>query len=230
MTEPPVPGKSVQVGRLRLQFPAISPDNRKVARTEQPFDPTSWSGALIVMLAITAVLYVIQIVNSALSYRLDRYGLHARTARGLEGIVTAPFLHTTWWHLISNTPTFVVLGWLVLLAGVRGWLIVSGSVLVLGGIATWVAAPEGLIVGSTCLTFGWLGYLLARAIFSRRIIWILAAIVVVSFFSGLLGGLLPGTRSGEFWQAHLCYFLAGFAVGWLLHPRSARKRSRPAVS
>jgi membrane associated rhomboid family serine protease len=223
-------GKAFQLGRLKLQFPAVSPENRKVDRDEPPFDPTSWSGGLIVMAVVAAVLYVIQIVNEAMSNHLQRHGLHPRTVRGLEGIVTGPFLHTGWWQLISNTPTFIVLGWVVLMAGVRGWFIVTGSVVVLGGVLTWLVAPQGLIVGASAFTFGWLGYLLARAVFSRKIVWILAAIVVVSFFSGLLGGLLPGTKSGEFWQAHLCYFVAGIAIAWALHPRSARKRAKPAVS
>jgi membrane associated rhomboid family serine protease len=228
----PERGKSVQLGRLRLQFPAISPENRKSDRDEPPFDPTSWSGALFVMIALTAVLYVVQIVNGADGQRLDRFGLRPRTLRGLEGIVTQPFLHSSWWQLISNTPTFIVLGWAVLLAGVRGWLIVTGLVMLVGGLATWLVASSDLRLdsGSTVLVFGWLGYLLARAIFSRRIVWIFIAIVIASFFSGLFGGLLPGLRSGESWVAHLCAFGAGIGAGWLLHPRQARKRQRPAVS
>jgi membrane associated rhomboid family serine protease len=224
------PGKAVQIGRLRLQFPAISPENRKQDRDEPPFDPTTWSGALIVMVAFAAVLYVVQIVNAADSQRLDRFGLRPRTLRGLEGVVTAPFLNSTWWHLVSNTPTFLVLGWAVLLAGVRGWLIVSGFVIVVGGLATWLVAPSGIIVGSSALVFGWLGYLLARAVFSRRIVWIFIAIVIAAFFSGLFGGLLPGVHSGESWEAHLCGFIAGIVSGALLHPRRKSKRPRPAVS
>ena len=80
-----------------------------------------------------------------------------------------PFLHTDWWHLISNSPTFIVLGWAVLLAGVRSWAIVTAFVVVVGGLATWLVAPSGLIVGSSAVIFGWLGYLLARAFFSRKV-------------------------------------------------------------
>jgi membrane associated rhomboid family serine protease len=228
--EPQEQGKALQVGRLRLQFPAVSETNKRGSKSEAPFDPTSWSGALIVMLAVTAVLYIVELIDALNSHHLDRYGLRPRTVRGLEGIVTTPFLHQDWWHLISNTPTFVVLGWVVLLSGIRGWLIVTGMVMLLGGLATWLVAPSGLILGASGLMFGWLGYLLARAVFSRKIVWILAAVVIASFFSGLFGGLLPGLHSGESWQAHVFGFLAGILTGWLLHPRGARKRKRPAVS
>src|ERR1700744_3621242 len=153
MTQPPgsapEPGKSFQVGRLRLQLPAVSPENRKSSKAERAFDPRSWSGALIIMIGITAILYIVEIVDAASSHHLDRYGMHPRTLQGLQGIVTMPFLHSTWWHLVSNPPTFLVLGWVVLLSGLRGWLTVTGLVMLLGGAATWVVAPSGLILGAS---------------------------------------------------------------------------------
>jgi membrane associated rhomboid family serine protease len=75
-----------------------------------------------------------------------------------------------------------------------------------------------------------LGYLLARAVFSRRIVWIFIAVVIAAFFSGLFGGLLPGVHSGESWEAHVCGFLTGIGAGWALHPRRKSKPARPAVS
>ena len=39
--------------------------------------------------------------------------------------------------------------------------------------------------------FGWLGYLLARAYFSRRLKWIVTALALLIFFGTFLGQLLP---------------------------------------
>ena len=91
---------------------------------------------------------------------------------GLWGVLFSPFLHASWWHLISNTAPFIALGWAVLLSGVRTWLVVTAIVILVGGFATWLVAPSGLIVGASGLVFGWLGYLIARAVFSRRLMWI----------------------------------------------------------
>jgi membrane associated rhomboid family serine protease len=120
-----------------------------------------------------------------------------------------------------------------MLSGVRTWLIVTGLVAVVGGVATWLIAPSGLILGCSGLVFGWLGYLLARAYFTRRIMWILGAALVAFFFSGLFAGLLPSINSRSSWQAHVCSFVAGVAAGWVLHPRRARatkQRTRPETA
>ena len=189
------------------------------AGTEPPFDPSSWSGALIVMFGVTAVLWVIQIVNAENHYSLDRFGLRPRRVDGLWGIVTEPFLHASYGHLFSNTIPLVMIGWVLLLSGVRAWLTVSALALALGGLATWLVAPAGVIVGASGLIFGWLGYLIARAYFSRRLRWILVAVLVLFFGGTLLTGLLPSFNSQVSWQAHVCGFGAGILAGAVLHPR-----------
>jgi membrane associated rhomboid family serine protease len=207
-----------------------------IAPAKGRFDPTSWSGALILMVFAGAILWVIQAVNAGDDYRLNRFGLRPRHVDGLWGVVTAPFLHASWGHLLSNTVPFVMIGWIVLLAGVQAWFMVTGLVIVTSGIATWLVAPNGLIVGVSGLVFGWLGYLLARAYFSRSFKSILVAVVVLVFFGTLLAGLLPTVNSDVSWQGHVCGFAAGVLAGALLHPRKPRnqptKRLRrgPAVS
>jgi membrane associated rhomboid family serine protease len=195
------------------------------------FDPTSWGGALIVMAVFAAVLYVVELADVATSHHLDRFGIRPREVDGLWGVLGAPFLHASWWHLLSNTGPFVLLGWAVLLSGVRSWLVVTVVVIVVGGFATWLVAPSGLIVGASGLIFGWLGYLIARAVFSRRLLWILGAVLAVFFFGGLFSGLLPSAGRDVSWQGHVCGFAAGVLAGWLLHQRDREpRRPRPPVS
>lgn len=202
------------------------------ARTEPPFDPQSWSGALIVMLGFAALLWVVQILNASDGYDFDRYGMRPREVDGLWGIVTMPFLHSSYGHLLSNTVPLIAIGWVVLLSGLRTWGTVTAIVIVGGGVLTWLVAPQGVIVGASGLIFGWLGYLLARAYFARTIKWIMVAIVVLVFFGSLLLGIFPSLHSESSWQAHLCGFAAGVGAGALLHPRGGgtRQLRRPAVS
>jgi membrane associated rhomboid family serine protease len=211
----------VSPGRL----PEWLPGRRDTAdeRREPPFDPASWSGALITMCALAAVLWVVQIVNASGDYSLNRFGLRPRQVDGLWGVLTEPFLHRSYGHMFSDTLPLVAIGWALLLSGVRTWLIVTGSVLVLSGLAAWLVAPSGLVVGTSALIFGWMGYLLARAYFSRKIKWILTAVLVLFFFGTLLASLLPSFDSNVPWQVHACGFLSGIVVGALLHPGGTRR-------
>lgn len=197
------------------------------ATSEPPFDPSSWTGALIVMTLVTALLWGIQIANANHDYSFNRFGLKPRELDGLWGVVTMPFLHESYGHLLSNSVPLFAIGWALLLSGMRVFLFVTGVVIVLGGIATWIVGPSDvIIVGASGMIFGWLGYLLARAYFSRRLKWIFTAIALLVFFGTLLGSLLPTVDARISWQSHVCGFLAGVFVGWLLHPRQREGAQR----
>lgn len=215
-----------------MTFPIGSEEPTRREKAEPPLDPTSWSGALIIMCAVGALLWIIQIANASDGYDFDRYGLRPRDASGLWGLVTMPFLHGSYQHMYSNTVPLIAIGWILLLSGLRNWLTVTAIVVVGGGLLTWLVAPSGLIVGASGMIFGWLGYLLARAWFSRQFKWIVVAVLVLFFFGTLLFGLFPTLKSGVSWQAHVCGFVAGVGAGALLHPRGGETRlvRRSAVS
>ena len=179
------------------------------------------------MVSVGALLWIIEAVNAANNYSLDRFGLRPRRIDGLWGVLTEPFLHASYHHLFSNTVPLIMVGWVLMLSGVRTWLIVTGIVIVLGGLATWLVAPSGIIVGASGLIFGWLGYLLARAYFSRKLRWIIVAVLVLFFFGTLLSNLLPSFDSQVSWQSHVCGFGAGIVAGAVLHPRRARTPAQP---
>lgn len=185
------------------------------------------------MVAIGALLWVVQFVNAADGYGLDRFGLKPREVDGLWGVATMPFLHESFAHLLSNTIPLIAVGWVLLLSGLRTWLTVTAIVVVVGGLLTWLVGPaNSVIVGASGMIFGWLGYLLARAYFSRKLKWIVVAVLVLIFFGTLLFGMLPSINSNVSWQAHVCGFVAGIGAGALLHPRGGETRlaRRPAVS
>ena len=189
------------------------------------FDPQSWSGALAIMAALAGVLWVVEIVNIVDDYSLDRFGLKPRVVDGLDGVITMPLLHAGAGHLLANTFPFIIIGWMVLIGGVREFLLATAVIVVGGGLATWLVGPSGTVVGASALVFGWLGYLLARAYFARKLTWIIAGVFALFSFGGLFGGLLPSVRSGVAWQAHLCGLVAGIAAGWVLHPRKGSARA-----
>jgi membrane associated rhomboid family serine protease len=189
------------------------------------FDPQTWTGALSIMVAAGALLWAIEIVNVITGYALNRHGMHPRSLRGLEGIVTMPFLHTNALHLLADIFPFIIIGWMALVGGGREFVITTALVVFGGGVATWAVGPDRTIVGSSALVFGWLAYLLGRAYFARRIVWILGAAFAIFFFGGLFGGLVPTVHSDVAWQANVCGFAAGVGAAWWLHPRKGSTRA-----
>jgi membrane associated rhomboid family serine protease len=202
-----------------------SPSDQSDKSRRFSFRPDSWSGAFMIMCALLGVLWVIEAFNAGSGGRLVRFGLKPREVDGLDGVLTAPFLHVSASHLLANSIPFLGLGWLVLTSGLAKWLQTSAIVMVVGGLFTWLVAPHGVIVGASGLVFGWLGYLIARAWFSRKFAWIIIAAGAAAFFSSMFTGLFPGQPHVS-WQAHIGGAVGGVAAGWLLTEKKARRKPK----
>ena len=180
--------------------------------------------AALVMLGLLAWLWLVEVVDTVLGGRLDGFGIQAQELDGLPGIFAAPFLHGGFQHLISNSLPFAVLGFLVLLGGVARWLLSSLISIVSSGLAAWLLTPaDVIIVGASGLIFGWLTYLIARGVWSRRAGQVVIGVLVLILYGGLILGVLPG-QPGISWQAHLGGAVGGILAAWLLHRRAPARQ------
>jgi membrane associated rhomboid family serine protease len=162
-----------------------------------------------VIVGFVALLYLVELVDTLDRNRLDGYGIRPREVDGLDGIVFAPLLHHGWAHLAANTVPLLVFGFLILLAGVARWVAVTAVVWVVGGVGTWVTGqPHSLHLGASVLAFGWLVYLLLRGIFARDPAQVALGAILLFLYGGILYGVLPG-QPGISWQGHLFGALGG---------------------
>lgn len=173
-------------------------------------------GGLEVLVLLIGLMWASEFLDTLLNNRLDEYGIVAREADGLPGIVTAPFLHLGFGHLIANTIPLAMLGALIALGGARRLISVTVITVLLGGFGTWLASPPHTItIGASGLVFGYAAYLVSRSLFTRRFGQFLIGVAVVLIWGGaLLSGLLP--QEGISWQGHLCGGIAGVIAAWAL--------------
>lgn len=119
------------------------------------------------------------------------FDLQPRMLRGLTGIVGMPFLHGDLSHLLSNTfPLFILLS---LLAGSRAKSArIVVSLILVGGVVSWLALGTGSYVGASVLVFALIGFLIAAGFLDRRPIPLLIAIIVgVMYGWTALTGIIP---------------------------------------
>jgi membrane associated rhomboid family serine protease len=189
----------------------------------QPTVPARPGWAALIMLVLLAGMWILEFLDQLSGNQLDQLGIHAREIDGMPEILTAPFLHAGWDHLMSNSLPFVVLGFLVLLSGLARWLVSSLIIIVISGMTAWLLTPvHTIILGASGLIFGWLTYLLARGLWSRRPAQVVIAVLVLLVYGGLIWGLFPG-NAGISWQAHLGGAVGGVLAAWLLHRRASRQ-------
>jgi membrane associated rhomboid family serine protease len=183
-----------------------------------------WKEGARVVFGIAAAMWVVEVVDSLDSHRLDRDGIVPRSVSHLYGIVFAPFLHASFGHLIANTIPFVLLGLAIALASAARVVAVTAIVALSSGVGTWLTAPAGSVtLGASGVVFGYATYLISRGMFNRRIGELAMGVVVGVLFGGaLLSGLLP--HSGISWQAHLFGGIGGvLAAQMLAAPRGGAR-------
>jgi membrane associated rhomboid family serine protease len=175
------------------------------------------------LFAIVALMWIVEVINSIDNNALDGDGIYPRNFGRLWGILTAPFLHVSFAHLISNTIPFLFMGLIIALRGAARVAIVTLIVIVVGGLGTWLIAPShSITVGASGVVFGYAAYLLTRGLFDRSALELLTgAIVGVVWGGALLSSLVP--HYGISWQGHASGAVGGVVAAWLL----ARERQRP---
>ena len=181
-----------------------------------------------IVLGIVAFMWVLEVVDVALDHRLDRYGIEPRDPDGLDGVLTAPFLHVGFGHLIGNTIPFVVMGVVIAFEGPLRLLGVTAIAALTSGLGTWLVAPENSIhLGASGVVFGYATYLIARGWFNRRGVEIAIGVAVAVLWGGtLLAGLEP--QQGISWQGHLFGAIGGLVAAWALaRPGRPAQVARP---
>jgi len=175
---------------------------------------------LLAPVLLVGLLWCVEILDAILPGRWDSHGIHPRSDEGLVGIVLAPLLHDDWSHLIANTVPLLVLGGLLAFSGLRTFVTVTAIVWLVGGAGVWLlAGSNSNHIGASGLVFGWIGYLVARGVFSRKPGQIAVGLLVLAMYWTALFGVLPG-RPGISWQGHLFGGLAGIAAAYFLSRES----------
>ena len=172
-----------------------------------------------ILATVVSIFWIIFILNGVIfGGRLNAFGILPRNLIGLRGILFAPFLHGSFYHVLANTAPFIVLGWLVMLRNIKDFYFVSFVSALVSGLGTWlISSPNSVHVGASGVIFGYFGYLLFRGYFERSFVAIAIAIVIAVTYGGLIWGVLP-TRSYISWEGHLFGLIGGIIAAKFLSP------------
>jgi membrane associated rhomboid family serine protease len=164
---------------------------------------------ILILLTLVGIMWGLEILDTfVFQHGLDTLGILPRQAIGLRGILFAPFLHGSFAHLAANTIPFIVLGWLIMAQSIKNFVIVSVTCMLVGGLGTWLFGATALHIGASGVIFGYLGFLLARYYFDRRLSSGIIALFVGCTYGSVLWGILP-SLPGISWEGHLFGFASG---------------------
>ncbi len=167
--------------------------------------------ALKVSLVFIGLLWTIFILDAVFGLRLGRFGLRPGSIPGLIGVVSAPLLHGSVQHLLSNTiPLLVSLTAALYLYPVSSVRVIPLIWLGSGAIA-WLIGRPSLHFGVSGLIYGLLAYVFFGGILRRDMRSVSVSLLVGFLYGSMIWGVLP-IRPNMSWEMHL----GGVLMGGLL--------------
>jgi len=135
-------------------------------------------------------------------YPIVEFGVYPRTFEGLRGIFTSPFVHSGFYHLLSNAVPLFLLG-TTLLYFYRSiaWKAFMLMYLV-SGLGTWLIGRPSWHIGASGIVYGLVAFLFTSGMLRKHPGLMAISLLVVFLYGSLVWGMLPLPLDMS-WEAHL---------------------------
>jgi len=164
-------------------------------------------------------LWAVHLIKLSTNLYLGNYGLLPREMDGLIGILTAPFIHGSFQHLMSNSVPLFVMTLMIIFFYKRIAYQSMLLICILTGLAVWAFARGNVIhIGASGVVYGLVSFVFWTGIFRRNVKSIMLALIIVFLYSGLFIGVMPNQK-GISWESHLFGGLVGILVAFWMKDR-----------
>ena len=168
--------------------------------------------------ALLAGIWIAWFAAWLLGWSLDDLGVQPRRMQGLVGILTAPFAHASFEHLMSNTLPLGLLATLTLYCYPRAARLALPFIWLLSGIGVWLFARDSVHVGASGIVHGLMFFLFVMGLLRRDRLAVVTSLVVFFLYGGMLLSVLPNEEHVSF-EYHLAGAIAGVLAALLLRTR-----------
>ncbi len=162
------------------------------------------------LLFVLAVMMIgIQLVSIVIQNTLIGFGIIPREIAAIPNILTAPFIHGSWTHLMNNLLGLFIFGSLCLVRSKQLFVFSSVYIIIVGGLLVWSFGRPVAHIGASGWVFGLWAVCICSAFIEKNLISIIIAFFVIAFYGSMIYGLLPGSPRISF-ESHVFGAVAGF--------------------
>ena len=166
---------------------------------------------------LASIMWLIKILEVVLGQDWGKYGLYPKEIFGVKGIITMPFLHGDFSHLMANTvPLIVLWGFIHINYQDVARKIVIWTILTTG-LWTWSFARPNFHIGASGLVYGLISFVLVSGFLRRDRASLALSLLVVFLYGGFIWGMIPQEGNNVSWEAHLSGGIAGLVFAFAFH-------------
>jgi membrane associated rhomboid family serine protease len=171
---------------------------------------TSVFGSSVVPFRLVFLMWAAFYLEVFFGLPLSAFGIFPRTLHGIIGIFTAPLIHGSVLHLVSNSIPMLFLGAVLFFfyAPIGG--LVFFRAYFWTNILVWLFARPANHIGASGVVYGLAFFLIFFGFFRRDFLSIFISIVVILLYGGVFYGVLPSDPRVS-WESHFSGALVGIS-------------------
>jgi membrane associated rhomboid family serine protease len=158
--------------------------------------------SLIFPIAFTFAIWIIKLFEWGLDIDLHHWGVFPLESKGLVGIITSPFIHSDFEHLIANSIPMFALSWGIFYFYRQLAFRIVLYCLLTTNILLWFGGREAWHIGASGLIYAFASFLFFSGLFRNYYKLIAISFVVAFLYGGLFWGIFPVLKDVS-WEGHL---------------------------
>ena len=189
-------------------------------------DRKKFFGSLAIPALLVTLMWVVKVAEMAFSVDLSSWGLIPQTTRGLIGILTMPFLHGSWEHLLTNSVPILVLGTALYYC----YPTLANRVMLIGwlasGLLTWcIGTPHSIHIGASALIYALNLFLIVSGFIRRNRMLIVISLIMVFLYGSFIWGMIPALAKLQniSWEGHLSGAIVGIVLAFIFMKEGPQK-------
>jgi membrane associated rhomboid family serine protease len=158
-----------------------------------------------------AVIWLVKIVELLLDVRFTNLGILPQQIRGLPGILLAPFIHSDFSHLVSNSLPLFILGSMLFYFYRSIAFKVFMLSLLITGFWVWVLARDAWHIGASGVVYSLAAFLFTSGVIRKHPRLMATSLIIAFLYGGMVWGIFP-LREHISWESHLLGMLSGLLL------------------
>ena len=182
--------------------------------------------SLVIPFLLVLLMWAVRIIQSVGGYDLSFLGIYPLKWQGLPGIITTPFIHGDFSHLLANSVPLIILGSALFYFYKDMALRILLVIWIFSGFWVWIGARPAYHIGASGIVYGLAAFILVSGIIRRHTGLMALALVVVFLYGSLIWGIFPEffPEKNISWEAHLFGMLAGILLAFYYRKEGPQRK------
>lgn len=155
--------------------------------------------------------FLVEFLDSFFSLGLESFGLKPKVLVGLFGILSFPFIHGDWNHLLSNASSALILLIALFIFHERRSFFILLVLYLSSGAILWIIGQKGTNhIGASGLIYALAFFLFVASIRIRNRNSMALSFFIIMLYGSMIWGIMPFfVEKNVSWEGHLAGALAG---------------------